>query len=548
MKILDERERLQRQQHTRLIITEALMFLSVLVLVGFLTLVVMGYSFNLSGIGGPGEVVERSGLVQVSSIPTGAAIFIDGESPLLLNTNASRVMLAGEHEIALKRDGFDTWSKTISVTEGLMYRLNYPRLFKTEREAEEIISFSLRKDEAIETPPEADELKKDVLETAPVGEVSFVTISPNNERMILVQGGVLYSINLNENKPVQTAIELLNEESDVEKIKTISNAAWSGNSERLLAKVNDRWVVINVRDRRDTVWLGAILEAGVEDDDVEPETNEVLPAETKERVVISDIKFESEAGDRLLILSEKKELIELNIRDKKLSEVLLKNVEKFDNDGERVVYLTYKEVEKNESNLLEETATEDESGWQIRAYRMGEEEDYLIDRVELDEGEELGKVVVAVMRYFQEVYVGIARGEDFKVYSKTGWIVADDDLKEIFVEKIGFKVERIKKRGKGMVFELKNSDGEAKVFDIEAMKTVAVDTKNCGWIDEYLRYRLDPETGKLGVLDYDGLNERVLIEKGVLNGRLVAISGNNKFLYYFVKAEDGEKLMRERII
>ena len=139
-------------------------------------------------------------------------------------------------------------------------------------------------------------------------------------------------------------------------------------------------------------------------------------------------------------------------------------------------------------------------------------------------------------------------GDGISVSGLSTAILADDDLKEIFVEKVGFNVERIKKRGKGMVFELKNSEGEAKVFDIEAMKTVAVNTNNCGWIDEYLRYRLDPEIGKLSVLDYDGLNERVLIEKGVLNGRLVAISGNNKYLYYFVKTEGGEKLIRERII
>ena len=78
--ILDERELEARRQHRRVILTEILMSVTVLVLVGFLTLVVMGYSFNLREIGGTGEVVERSGLVQVSSVPTGATIYIDGES------------------------------------------------------------------------------------------------------------------------------------------------------------------------------------------------------------------------------------------------------------------------------------------------------------------------------------------------------------------------------------------------------------------------------------------------------------------------------------
>ncbi len=524
------------------------MFLSVLVLVGFLTLVVMGYSFNLSGIGGPGEVVERSGLVQVSSIPTGAAIYIDGESPLLLSTNASRVMLAGEHEISLQKDGFTLWTKRINVTEGLMYRLNYPRLFKTEREANEVLTFLSKAKLTDEVVLESNETAVKSSEIEPLGEVKFVTISPNNEWMIVLQGGVLYSINLNDNKPMRTVVELSNEEGSLEIIDSVTNAAWSGNSERLLAKVNEKWVVINIRDKRDTVWLGSILDMGVTKAVANLEETEITADDiVQEKVLISDIKFESEAGDRLLILSNKKDLIELNVRDRKLSDILLADVERFDNDGERIVYLTHKINEPIEDELRENILAEKEDSWQVRAFRVGDEESYLVKEFELLDGEELGKVTLAVMRYFQEVYIGIARGERFTILSKTGWVVMDEDMKEVFNEEVGFSIDRIKKRGKGMVFEFKSGEGETKIFDIEALNAIAVDTTNCGWVDEYLRFRLDPETGKLSVLDYDGLNERVLIEEGVMSGRTVVISGNNKYLYYFVKTEDGERLIRERI-
>ena len=87
---MEEQERIQRRQHIRLIVTEILMFVVVIFLVIFLTLVVMGYSFNLRGIGGQGEVVERTGLVQISSVPAGATITIDGGAPLLLRTRAHR--------------------------------------------------------------------------------------------------------------------------------------------------------------------------------------------------------------------------------------------------------------------------------------------------------------------------------------------------------------------------------------------------------------------------------------------------------------------------
>ena len=502
-KILDERERLARQQHRRLIFTETLMFLSVVLLVGFLTLVVMGYSFNLREIGGPGEVVERSGLVQISSLPTGATIYIDGEAPLLLSTNASRTMLAGEHEISLARGGFDGWKKTINVTEGMIYRLNYPRLFKEDREKEDVVAFAETADAA-------------VTEAAPTGKVSFVTTSPNNERMILVQGGVMYMLNLNENKPEQKALALTDANGNVVKITTVAGAEWSGNSERLLAKVNEKWAVIDVRNVKETVWLDEIL---VKDATEQGSKCDESAGASCAKMAISDIKFESEAGDRLLILNEKKALFEVGVRDKKLSEVLREGVVRFDNDAEKVVFL-------------------DEKG-RLMAYRVGEEEAYLV--AEVGKGAKL-----ATMKYFQESYVGVVSEGKFVVYRKLGWVAGDEEMEKVFEEEVGFEVASLKKRGKGMVFELVGVNGEDEVFDIEAMKTAKVDAAGAAWVDEYLRYRL--KEGELSVLDYDGLNERALVESGVLSGRKVVISGNNRWLYYFAKDEKGtEKLVREKI-
>ena len=472
---MDEQEKIERRAHVRLIVTEVLMFLSVIALVGFLTLVVMGYSFNLREIGGEGEVIERSGLVQVSSLPTGATIFVDGEAPLLFSTNASRTLIAEEHEIGLSKDGFLGWKKTVKVTEGMIYRLNYPRLFKEEREKEEVLTLS----------------------AAP----KLVSVSPNNERMLVEQAGALYIIYLNEGKPEMKAVGTVGTDGNVVIFTTLQGAEWSGNSEKVLLKVNGEWAVIGVRDKS----LVSLAGVGAK-----------------------EVKFESEAGDRLLVLNEKKELREFNVRDGKLSEVLVSGVEQFDNDGDRVVFLS-----------------EDGS---LRAYRAGERETYEVM------AEVSGAVKFATMRYFQESYVAVVKGGEFKVYRKTGWPTADGEMEKVFEEEVGFKVTSVKKRGKGMVFELLGSseEGEARneVFDMEAMALTAVDVKDSGWVDEYLRYRL--VSGKLSVFDYDGLNERVLVESGVLSGRVVAISGNNRWLYYFSSTidEEGathEKLVREKI-
>lgn len=497
------------------------MSVSVLVLVGFLTLVVMGYSFNLREIGGTGEVVERSGLVQVSSVPSGAAIYIDGETTLLLNTNASRTMLAGEHEIALRREGFDEWGKRIKVVEGLMYRLNYPRLFRLEREAEEVLEFRV-----VEEVAKPNILVMDgAVETT---GVKVVGVSPNRETMVVLMDGGLYVLNLNDAKPELRLLELTGAGGEPVAINTVAGAKWSGNSERMLALVNGEWAVVNVRDAKATVWLAGVLG---------------LKSETLKKV-----SFATETGDRLLVLNNKKELLEVSARGEEVGEPLLTGVEAFDNDGVRVVYTTKAEViEKGLEDVTGGIEGEEGGGigrkaWQVRAYRVGEEESHLMMETE-------NEAIVSTMAYFQEVYVRVVEDGKLKILKKAGWPVAGEGVEKVFEKELEFEVESLEKRGKGMVLELVGKGGERSVFDIEAASETVVEKRDgeTGWVDEFLRYTIDDD-GKLTVRDYDGLNERELVTEGVLKGRAVTISGNNRWLYYFVKMEGGEKLVRERII
>lgn len=499
---MDEQEKIDKRAHVRLIVTEILMFLSVLFLVGLLTLIVMGYSFNLQEIGGSGEVVERSGLVQVSSLPTGATILIDGEAPLLLTTNASRTMLAGEHEIMLEKDGFDSWNKKINVVEGIMYRLNYPRLFRKEREAEMVFWFKFGEVDFAKMPEKymmGDEIKS--------GGVKFATVSPNHEKMVILIESNLYMMNLNESKPELKLIGVVDASEKMIAVNSMRQVEWSGNSERVLAQVNGEWVVINVKNPKETVWLESIM------------SSEVSAGEKRDGIAVKEVKFESEAGEKLLVLGSNEALYELNIRDKRISEALVEKVKSFDNDSDRVVLLN----------------DEDE----LKAYRVGDQDSYLI--AEMESGAKF-----ATMRYFQESYVGVMTNGEFEIYRKIGWASGDEDMERIFCDEVQFEVAEVKKRGKGMVFELAGDSNDA-VFDIEAMKLISVNASNAGWVDEYLRYRL--QDGKLTVVDYDGANERELVKSGVVDGRTVTISGNNKWLYYFAKDESGvEKLVREKIL
>ena len=122
----------QRRQSIKVIISEAIMVLAVIVTVIILALIVSGYWVNSD------FKVERQGMLQIASIPTGADVEIDNTTAWLQRTNTSKVLSSGEHTVKLTREGYDSWSKTININEGLLYRIHYPRLFLLNRSSEKV--------------------------------------------------------------------------------------------------------------------------------------------------------------------------------------------------------------------------------------------------------------------------------------------------------------------------------------------------------------------------------------------------------------------------
>ena len=125
-------EKRAKRQSLRIIFSEFVMFLAVVSMVVVLGFVVSGYWIN-------GDLkVERQGMLQINSIPTGLNITIDDELLRFQRTNSSKILSSGEHTVLLSKEGYDTWTKTVTIREGLLYRLNYPYLFRQEREKEDV--------------------------------------------------------------------------------------------------------------------------------------------------------------------------------------------------------------------------------------------------------------------------------------------------------------------------------------------------------------------------------------------------------------------------
>ena len=111
-----DREHKKHMETVRLLITETIMVMVIIVTAVILTFVAMGYNLDKNG------ELGQSGLVQLRSFPSGASITIDGDT-ILPRTTASRMLSAGDHTIKLTKDGYDSWEKTITSESGRLLKL-----------------------------------------------------------------------------------------------------------------------------------------------------------------------------------------------------------------------------------------------------------------------------------------------------------------------------------------------------------------------------------------------------------------------------------------
>ena len=275
-------EQAKRRQFVKVAISETCMVFAVIALVVILILITSGYWINQN------FEVERAGLLQVSSIPTGADLEIDGENGgFFQRTNTSKMVASGEHTVRVSREGYDSWVKTVNVREGLLYRLHYARLFLNDRTVEKIINYG-------------------------VAEMS--SVSPKHDLLLVFDGGMMDLLNLNSDKVVPTRIDYKQyfPTLTASAIKTIK---WSANEEKVLIQTADDWLLVNLKNPNESLKLSTLFNT------------------TFEKVTIAD-----DSANTLYVV-EKNNLRKVNISAKTISEILVENVINYDFYGNEIIYV-----------------------------------------------------------------------------------------------------------------------------------------------------------------------------------------------------------------
>lgn len=488
----DKRERYVSR---RVILSEALMVVAVVAIVIVLAFIVSGYWVNSD------FKVERQGMLQINSVPTGASLIVDGETSWLSQTNTSKILKSGEHTISLAKDGYDTWARTINVRDGLLYRIRYPRLFLKER-----------------TPTP-------VLDTS---SATFASFSPDRQTLLLANNTTKWQIvKLASEELKSTTIDIapyFPTASSPDTPETfrgeIKSIAWDSNSEHALFEVKTdsgiSWTLLDIKNPTSSVVLSQISNLSFE------------------QVVILD-----DSANTLVALDDDK-LYAIDASRRTVSKPFASQVSYFDHYGNQIIYsaLRTDDAETHPAKIPEDGSASDESSTsEVKPRYM------LAIATPSDEKSRILKYTAspvrpAILQFYDARYLATLVGSDLTLYNADS--LAADSLTEDSAYSLSFVPSSLKIATGGEYITMSEGNSIA-ALDMEAEKITewTTDGPTYDWLADGMIYSVS--SNNLIVYDFDGLNRRQL-SSNVSPNFPVAIT-DNRWLYYF----NGSHLIREII-
>ncbi len=434
-------EKKKRHQSLKVIFSEAMMVITVIITVIVLALVVSGYWINSD------FKVERQGMLQISSQPTGADVSIDGDTAWLQRTNTSKVLPSGEHVIVLNKEGYDSWAKTITIKEGLLYRLHYPRLFLKNR------------------------VSKKVLDAK---NVTATYISPDHNSMILANNTTKWQyLNLREETLTPVSLDISKVFSSVELKKDTKEGKFTGKIEAANWDVDAAHVLFKVRIDEEGAHEWVLFD--VKNPEKSLNLNKEFNAD------FNAVQILDNSSNNLMAI-QNGDLRKVDVPGRLISAVIVEDVISFDHFLDEIIF-TAKRAENAE-----------------HPYYVG----YF--KVNSDEITELisapSRVHAVISKFYDQEYCTVLSGDSVKVYTK-------EDLAEHSKYKLSFKPKHIKVGHNGEFIIMYDGTKIASLdMEAETIREWQADGKSFHWIDNDMIYSIN--NNDLIVYDFDGLNRRAL--------------------------------------
>lgn len=223
-------------------------WMAVIAGVVIVTALTLGYGYNEND-----RRIERGGIIQLNSKPSGAAITING-IPYTSDTPTKLVSSPADYAIKMEKPGYRTWQKTVPIQAGKITWETYPRLFPQNIESSSVASF----DSLSSALPSSGSKYYGFLEQT---DSPTITLAPLDSSEIEIRRIVI---------PDEiTAAPQADKQSSSYRL-----FLWSGNQKYVLLKhnytVNEakrlEWILVNIADPTASINLNSSY--GIQPDDI----------------------------------------------------------------------------------------------------------------------------------------------------------------------------------------------------------------------------------------------------------------------------------------
>lgn len=494
-----DRQKTKRIRSARVIATNIFMGIAVVAIVAVLMLIAMGFSFNEKGN------LEQSGLLQIASQPGRATVEIDGNQLLSL-TEVNKMVSSGEHDIKVSKSGFDTWSKHINLSAGLLTRIEWVRLFPVQQVIETTDNF---------------------------GKLRLISYSNDRKHLLTseVNSTSLHYISLQGNETSHKKLDLakvFNTDRELTRQGSITVESWNDSNNKVIL----RWI------REDQVnWY--LVDLGDE--------TKAIDLTAKFGFNFTQINAINDSASKLWAL-ENNNLHVIDINELKISSALASDIESFSCNKDVAAYVTNNipvattdqdlstEVTEEDSLDGEEVTTENTSGRAFYTYRDGEDGSVKIFDLKDDD-----EIVFALGTYWGDEWIAYSLNNNiyiiagkYPTYKKSD----SSTLERVMSHKnLAYSPTSVDVNDSNRVIAFWSGKDVA-TFDIETRDyyDFELDTSNTiSWLDNYLIWE---STGdKIIVRDFDGDNRREIINN-TRHADHAIITNNNNWLYYFDLVEE----------
>ena len=485
-------EKIRKRRMIKIIITDIIIACCVLAVSAILIAVVAGWRVNSN------LTVEQNGIVSVHTKPTNAKVYFDDNNEDFLTTNTSKMLSSGKHTVRIEKEGYTSWQKEIEIVPGWLVRLEYPRLYKINRETKEIKDFK----------------NLNFFISSPNRNIAIANENDSNELIVIddfnAENPNFKSINLENVFPSLKNVSLKN---------SLKISHWNKDNQKIIASVGDEWGIIDLKNENGTINLSAELKNYKNDENIPLNAN----------IDLSAIKFENDAGDKI-IANIDNNLVRIDVTAKNITKALDEKVEKFNSLGSTIIYLTKDSTENR----------------QIKLATLGNNQAITLAKVKQADK----AVTFGLTRYNNVSYILYTIENKIKVYRAKDFPTNNQDkasMTKIIDEALDF-TPVLTTTSNNNEFIIPRNDQNIAVFDIELEK---FHSYNYGdnlvrFLDDCTFYKIN-KNGELEVWDFDNTNHNTIANDMSSSLFDVFISPNERHLYRIKNTENGAKLVREKL-